>query len=118
MLNKTQQKTLERQVGSLDLIPESMKQILIEAFLKSLEIERKQKLLEQRYSTCAGTEDTPDRKMKRYRQEKAIHNGLVHGIVCSCFREDTAAVPCAYVPDKIVGPLRGYYAEHGIWWKV
>ena len=118
MLNKTQQKTLEAKVGPLKLLPASLKQELVKAFLQALKVERKQKQIEQLYSSCAGTEDTPDRKMKRYRQEKAIHNGLLHGIVCSCFREDTAAVPCAYVPDEIIGPLRDYYAEHGIWWKL
>ena len=118
MLNKTQQKTLEAKIGPLELLPAQLKQELVTAFLLALKIKKKQEQVEAKYSTCDGTADTPDRKMKRYRQEKAIHNGLVHGIVCSCFREDTAAVPCAYVPDEVVGPNRAYYAEHGIWWKL
>jgi len=43
---------------------------------------------------------------------------LLPGVVCSCFRDDTASVPCAYVPDKTVGPMRQHYAEHGVWWKI
>tara|TARA_R100001594_G_scaffold150457_1_gene211734 strand:+ start:1295 stop:1651 length:357 start_codon:yes stop_codon:yes gene_type:complete len=118
MLNKTQQKTLEAKVGPLELLPANFKQELILAFLRALAKEKKQKELEQKYSTYAGTPDTPDRKMERYRRDKAAHYGLLPGIVCSCFREDTAATPCSYVPDEVVGWKRDYYAEHGIWWKI
>tara|TARA_Y100001938_G_C7809869_1_gene291373 strand:+ start:28 stop:384 length:357 start_codon:yes stop_codon:yes gene_type:complete len=118
MLNKTQQKQLEAKVGSLDLVPAHLKQALIEAFLKALQIEKEKQRIEQKYSTYAGTPDTPDRKLERYRMHKAMHYGLLPGVVCSCFRDDTAATPCAYVPDKTVGPLESYYKKHSIWWKV
>ena len=118
MLNKTEQKQLEAKVGSLDLLPPHLQQELITAFYKVLQVEKEKKRIEQKYSTYAGTPDTPDRKSERYRTHKAIHYGLLPGVVCSCFRDDTAATPCAYVPDKTVGPLRQYYAKHGVWWKI
>ena len=118
MLNKTQQKQLERDIGPLDTLSPEIRQGLEQAFLIALAIKKKQEQVEARYSTCAGTKDTPDRKMERYRWEKAIHDGLVHGVVCSCYNAKTAANPCAFVPDKIVGPLERYYAQHGIWWKL
>ena len=118
MLNKTEQKQFEAKVGSLDLLPPHLQQELIIAFYKVLQVEKEKKRIEQKYSTYAGTPDTPDRKMKRYRMAKQIPSGLLPRVVCSCFRDDTAATPCAYVPDKIIGPLESYYRKHGIWWKV
>jgi len=118
MLNKTQQKQLERDIGPLASLPSDIRQGLEKAFLIALAIRKKQEEVEAKYSTYAGTEDTPDRKMKRYRKEKAAHYGLLPGIVCSCFREDTSATPCSYVPDKVVGWSRSYYAQHGVWWKL
>jgi len=118
MLNKTEQKQLEAKVGSLDLLPPHLQQELITAFYKVLQVEKAKKRIEQKYSTYAGTPDTPDRKMERYRRDKAAHYGLLPGIVCSCFRDDTAATPCSYVPEKTVGPMRQHYAKHGVWWKI
>lgn len=118
MLNKTEQKQFEAKVGPLELIPKHLQQELLQAFKLALLQDKKQKALEQKYSTYAGQDDTPDRKMERYRRDKAAHYGLLPGIVCSCFNKETAATPCAYVPDKVVGWSRDYYAEHGIWWKI
>ena len=103
MLSKTQQIKLEQRVGPLELLPDGLQHELASAFLKSLEIERKQKMYKALYSTYAGTKDTPDRKMARYSREKPAHYGLLPGIVCSCYNKESAATPCSYVPDIRVG---------------
>ena len=141
MLNKTEQKQLEAKVGSLDLLPPHLQQELIIAFYKTLQVEKEKKRIEKKYAypitgkkakgrfgtvlqsnECRKQDKKhyqhPSPKMKRYQGDKAAHYGLLPGIVCSCFRDDTAAVPCPYVPDKTVGPLRQYYAKHGVWWKI
>ena len=43
MLNKTQQKQLEAKTGPLDLIPPPLRDELVKAFLKVLQIEKEKK---------------------------------------------------------------------------
>tara|TARA_R110000824_G_scaffold100422_1_gene238800 strand:+ start:213 stop:611 length:399 start_codon:yes stop_codon:yes gene_type:complete len=131
MLNAAQQNKLEQKVGPLELLPPALVEELIRAFLKSLEIERKQKSIDKKYAypitgatskgrygaILQGNElrqqdkkhyQHPSPKMARYSSDKAAHYGLLPGIVCSCYRVETAAIPCPYVPDIVVGPLGDY----------
>ena len=54
----------------------------------------------------------PTPKIERYRQARHIHDGLVPSIVCSCFRTDTASIPCEIKPDSVVGPLKDYWSKY------
>tara|TARA_R110000765_G_scaffold152232_1_gene255000 strand:- start:164 stop:622 length:459 start_codon:yes stop_codon:yes gene_type:complete len=106
----------EQKMGKLEDLNPALKQMLFDAFVIALKKEELEKIKEERekriakkYATCAGQPDTPDRKMKRYRQDRAVHNGLVKSIVCSCYNADSAAVPCPYDmgrPDRIGMPPR------------
>jgi len=131
MLNKAQQIKLEQKVGPLELLPNALVEQLVTAFLKSLEIQRKQKSIDKKYAypitgaTSKGRYGAilqvnehrqqdkkhyqhPSPKIARYNRAKQAHYGLLPGVVCSCYRLDTAAIPCPYVPDTVVGPLGDY----------
>ena len=52
--------------------------------------------------------------MNRYLSDKASHDGLLPGIVCSCYNPNTAAVPCPYDmgrPDRIGMPPKNKTAH-------
>ena len=67
MLSKAERKKLERDVGSLHLLPPALRVELEKAFTKALSEQRRQERGEALYETYAGQKDTPNMKMERYR---------------------------------------------------
>ena len=107
-------KKFEAEFGPLEGFKADVQSALFGAFVSALRQKEQEVIVEAKYKTYAGTKDTPDRKMKRYRYARHIHNGLVPYVVCTCFREDTNAVACPYVPDIIT---RGLVTELPHWWR-
>jgi len=114
MLSKAERKKLERDVGSLHLLPPALRVELEKAFTKALSEQRRQERGEALYETYAGQKDTPNMKMERYRYARHIHNGLVPYVKCTCFKANTNSTSCPFVPDIKLG---GLVLELPWWWR-
>ena len=135
MLTIKQQKLLEADIGSLDLLPPAVRLELERAFIKALAIQERIKDVEARYGypvtakkAKSETEKQyqkrkardeshyqhPKNKMERYRYARHIHLGNVPYLKCTCFRNDTNSTPCPFVPDIKLG---GIVEQLPHWWR-
>jgi len=135
-MTKKAKNELERSIGcSLDLLPSTVVAKMYAAYCRVLAVKKREQDIEAKYAypiTAKKTKSETDKqyqkrkakdeshyqhpkiKIKRYRQARHIHDGLVPWITCSCFRDDSNSTPCPFVPDYKYGNI---VSELPHWWQ-
>ena len=120
-MTKKAKNEIEASVGcALNLLPSTIVDKLYAAYERAVAKMKREQAIEKKYAYPISGNRAQDQKhyqhpvpkIQRYRQARHIHEGLVHSIVCSCFKTDTAAIPCPFKPDVVVGPLADYWNKY------